>query len=102
MIPEWVFYPLAMRANSAGRQSTDICGSLDFRHKWRKNAFFSCVGSIEDEHGKTSVLDSMSRVARDVADILRYRWNGSTNLAHVPTKWKGVLSDDTPEECRRG
>lgn len=35
-------------------------------------------------------------VAKDVADSLEYRWNGSPVIAHVPDEWKGVRSVLTP------
>lgn len=35
---------------------------------------------------------SFDVVAKDVADVLGYRWNGSQVIAHVPEEWRGVRS----------
>ncbi|MFT4021836.1 MAG: BRO family protein [Acinetobacter sp.] len=43
-------------------------------------------------------------VAKDVAEALDYKWNGSKTVGHVPEQWrstakiKGVESDSTPQE----
>ena len=35
-------------------------------------------------------------VAKDVAEVLDYTWNGTSRIAHVPTQWRGVTSVVTP------
>lgn len=35
-------------------------------------------------------------VAKDVAEILGHRWNGSSVIDHVPEQWKGARSVLTP------
>ncbi len=35
-------------------------------------------------------------VAKDVAEVLGYEWNGSARISHVPDEWKGVTSVVTP------
>ena len=35
-------------------------------------------------------------VAKDIAEILEYKWAGSGTINHVPEKWKGVDSVPTP------
>jgi anti-repressor protein len=35
-------------------------------------------------------------VAKDVAEVLEYAWKGIATIAHVPEKWRGVYSVQTP------
>lgn len=35
-------------------------------------------------------------VAKDVAESLGYKWNGSSRIAHIPEEWRGVTSVVTP------
>jgi anti-repressor protein len=35
-------------------------------------------------------------VAKDIAEALEYRWNGSAMISHVPEEWRGVTSVLTP------
>ena len=35
-------------------------------------------------------------VAKDVADVLGYVWNGTRTVEHVPAQWRGVESVPTP------
>lgn len=39
---------------------------------------------------------SFSVVAKDVADVLGYQWNGAQRISHVPEEWRGVTSVVTP------
>jgi len=35
-------------------------------------------------------------VAKDVAEVLGYTWNGNARIAHVPPEWRGATSVVTP------
>jgi prophage antirepressor-like protein len=35
-------------------------------------------------------------VAKDVAEVMGYVWNGASRIAHVPEEWRGITSVVTP------
>ncbi len=48
------------------------------------------IRTIQDENNELWV------VAKDLAEALGYKWNGSSRVAHIPEEWKGVTSVVTP------
>jgi prophage antirepressor-like protein len=52
-----------------------------------------------EEHPVRIVLDDSGEprwVAKDVAEALGYSWKGIATIEHVPAKWRGVYSVQTP------
>ncbi len=53
--------------------------------------------SFEDHPVRIQMIDGEPWwVAKDVAEMLGYIWNGSSRIEHVPEKWRGVTSVVTP------
>jgi prophage antirepressor-like protein len=41
---------------------------------------------------QVTINDEPGFVAKDVAEALGYKWNGTSRIAHVPEEWRGVTS----------
>jgi len=55
------------------------------------------VFKFENKEVRTVVIDGEPWfVAKDVAEVLGYTWNGTQRIEHVPEEWRGVTSVVTP------
>jgi prophage antirepressor-like protein len=55
------------------------------------------VFNYKNKNVRTTLIDDEPWfVAKDIAEVLGYTWNGSQRIAHIPEEWRGVTSVVTP------